>query len=252
MYKGKIISFLGDSITSFRGISTERNECYYPTPFLTDPEDTYWMKLVRHYGFTLGANDGWSGSRIGWDGVSVVGNMVGEGKNIACQKRLLELRRGGEPDYIVVYAGTNDIRREPLGDFDAVDWDTVLDSANMTEEIRSALPVTDFAHSSASLYAGLKLLYPKAHIVALVPMWVDVEEGHTEREVEDRVNRFDDLYIRVLEKFGIDYIDLRKLCAFKDRAECTGDDPALVHPSIAGMKKIYEALVEYFDAFAEG
>ncbi len=252
MYKGKTISFIGDSITSFAGISTSGNACYYPTPFLKDPEDTYWAKLVKHYGFRLGANDGWSGSRIGWDGVPVESDMIGEGKYMACQKRLDTLGRNGEPDYIVVYAGTNDIRREPLGDFDKVDWDTVLDSENMTREKQAALPFGDFAHSTSAMLAGLKLLYPKAHILALIPMWVEIdpasENTATAEIVKERTNSFGDLYIRVLEKFGIDYVDLRKLCTFENRAECVGDDPSMLHPSRAGMQKIFEAVVEYFDA----
>ena len=247
MYNGKIISFMGDSITSFKGVSSEGNACYYPTAFLTDPADTYWAKLVDHFGFTLGVNDGWSGSRIGWDGVQEVGNMVGKDRNLACWSRISKLGKNGTPDYIVVYAGTNDIRREPLGEVGAVDWDTVLDKDGMTLERWQTLPINDFAHSTAALYSGLRMAYPDAHILALLPMWVDVENT-TGEEVEARVNRFDALYIEVLKKFGIDYVDLRELCSFADRAVCTGDDPSLLHPSRQGMQMIFELVAKYYAA----
>ncbi len=249
LFEGKVISFLGDSITSFAGISTEGNEYYYPQNFLNNADDTYWMKLVNNYKMTLGRNDGWSGSRISWDGTEH-SNKVGDGIYMASQERIDTLDDNGTPDFIVVYAGTNDIRYEPMGDINEVDWDTVLNYENMTQQEREALPVSDFAHSTASMLAGLKMTYPDAHILVLIPTWVSQNSLMTSDEmVKTRVKEFGDLYIEVCNKFGVDYIDLRTMCTFEERESSGyfGDAPGYIHPSKSGMTKIFEMMKEYYD-----
>ncbi len=254
LFRGKTISFLGDSITSFAGYSTAGNETYYGG-YVTylKAEDTYWMRTVENYGMRLGVNDGWSGSRIGWDGVTASGNMVGKDKNMASQKRIDTLDDNGVPDFIVVYAGTNDIRREPLGSLDEVDWDTVLDYENTTPAERAEWRVDDFAHSTASMLAGLKMTYPDAHILVLIPTWVEVNSAHeytaSAEIVKERTNAFGDLYIEVCKKFGVDYIDLRAICDFEDRATSGfyGDAPSYLHPSASGMNEIFLLMKDYYD-----
>ena len=66
MFKGKSLSILGDSISTYRGVSNDananltiqHNPYFYKEPFPL--EGTYWMRLIRELGMTLCVNNSWS------------------------------------------------------------------------------------------------------------------------------------------------------------------------------------------------
>ena len=95
------------------------------------------------------------------------------------------------------------------------------------------------------MLAGLKMTYPDAHILILIPTWVEIDEGrgHDEAWVKENVKAFGDLYIEICERFDIDYIDVREMCSFEDRAEYLGDN---LHPNKKGMQTIYKMCEDYY------
>lgn len=108
MFKNKKISILGDSISTYEGISNDSsvnhtlyiNPCYYRSPFPL--EKTYWMRLINNLGLTLCVNNSWSG-----------GNLSGENDSTSGLNRSSQLSTGdGEiPDIIIVFMGLNDLGR---------------------------------------------------------------------------------------------------------------------------------------------
>ena len=108
MFNGKKLSILGDSISTYKGIS---DNAFYNTSILGNPyfyhppfpvESLYWKRLMDKFGFTLCVNNSWSG-----------GNLSGRenpfsGVNRACQ---LAQGDGTKPDVIIVFMGINDLGR---------------------------------------------------------------------------------------------------------------------------------------------
>ena len=98
------ISVLGDSISTFDGISPPGGVYYGPSfgeiTGVRTPEDTWWMQVIQAMGGTFLANNSWSGSTV-----SMVGNLP------ACTlSRIKKLAADGvEPDHILIFAGLNDV-----------------------------------------------------------------------------------------------------------------------------------------------
>ena len=108
MMQGKRISILGDSISTYKGVSDDAsanstlslNPFFYREPFPL--EKTYWKLLIDNLGLTLCVNNSWSG-----------GNLSGSDNSSAGVNRAAHLSRddGKVPDLIVVFMGINDLGR---------------------------------------------------------------------------------------------------------------------------------------------
>lgn len=108
IYKGKTLSILGDSISTFSGYIPSGNVTYYPRGTVQLVTDTWWKKLIDALGMTLNTNNSWSGSRVTTtDGTTSAGCMA------RCQNL------GDAPNVIIVYMGINDFNNEvSVGTYD--------------------------------------------------------------------------------------------------------------------------------------
>lgn len=108
MLKGKRISILGDSISTYKGVSNNAdanittfiNPCKYADPFPL--EKTYWMQVINTFGMTLCVNNSWSG-----------GNLSGKDDESSGMNRAHQLanNNGEKPEFIILFMGTNDLGR---------------------------------------------------------------------------------------------------------------------------------------------
>lgn len=108
MLKGRKISILGDSVSTYMGVSNDAqanstisyNHCFYDEPFPL--EKTYWYLVMKEFGMELCVNNSWSG-----------GNLSGQHIPAAGVNRANYLARndGTEPDFIIVFMGLNDLGR---------------------------------------------------------------------------------------------------------------------------------------------
>lgn len=108
MEKVKRLSILGDSISTYRGVSDDAaahpsligNPCFYREPFPV--EGTYWHIVMRTLGYTLCVNNSWSG-----------GNLSGQEREEAGvnRARYLATAAGETPDLILLFMGINDLGR---------------------------------------------------------------------------------------------------------------------------------------------
>ncbi len=108
MLKGKKLSILGDSISTYKGVSDDANAnsslignpYYYREPFPL--EDTYWKIVLDCLQMTLCVNNSWSG-----------GNLSGKEQDFSGLNRAKHLCRddGTSPDLIIVFMGINDLGR---------------------------------------------------------------------------------------------------------------------------------------------
>ena len=109
MLKGKKLSILGDSISTYQGVSNDAaanstlfyNRYYYREPMPL--EKTYWRIVMDHLGLTLCVNNSWSG-----------GNLSGRDNPDSGVNRANNLARddGTCPDLIIVFMGLNDLGRK--------------------------------------------------------------------------------------------------------------------------------------------
>lgn len=124
MLKGKKLSILGDSVSTYRGVSNDANanhtifgnHCHYDLPFPL--EKTYWFLVMKELGLELCVNNSWSS-----------GNLSGQHIPAAGVNRASQLSRddGTCPDFIIVFMGLNDLGRNvPLDVFSADYTKTLL------------------------------------------------------------------------------------------------------------------------------
>lgn len=108
MLNGKLISILGDSISTYQGVSDDSNinstlfanPCHYRDPFPL--EGTYWMRVMSSFKMKLCVNNSWSG-----------GNLSGRNDETSGVNRAHQLSRnsGEKPDLVIVFMGLNDLGR---------------------------------------------------------------------------------------------------------------------------------------------
>ena len=108
MLKNKKLSILGDSISTYRGLSNNTdansttfvNPYHYKYPFPL--EKTYWMQIINRFGMTLCVNNSWSG-----------GNLSGRDDSTSGISRANQLatNEGEKPDFIILFMGMNDLGR---------------------------------------------------------------------------------------------------------------------------------------------
>lgn len=108
VYKGKTLSILGDSISTFSGYIPSGNASYYPSGTVQAVTDTWWKKLIDALQMTLLVNNSWSGSRV-----TTTNGEISAGCMTRCQNL------GTSPDVIIVWMGINDFNNEvALGTYD--------------------------------------------------------------------------------------------------------------------------------------
>ena len=227
-YKGRIISILGDSISTFEGyipVADGKNLAHrtrYPQDnLLTDVNDTWWMKLINTLDAKLGINDSWAGS--------TVSNFrdhnekdFGPDAAMASLTRILNLGANGVPDLILFFGGTNDAGKmiekgkfdpEHKLDLGAEKWDS-------------------FADAYAEAILRLKFFYPNAEIFAISP---SVSSGYYDNA---RLSEFTDLALEICEFYNVDCIDIRTSGVKFDML------PDKLHPNTEGMNCIYSSVLD--------
>ncbi len=127
MLKGKTLSILGDSISTYQGISNNgdiRPELFYNAVYYREPfplEKTYWMRVMEALGLTLAVNNSYSG-----------GNLSGRENEFSGVNRAKALggKDGNAPDFIILFMGLNDLGRNvPLSVF-ADDYQKTLNTVS--------------------------------------------------------------------------------------------------------------------------
>lgn len=128
----KIISILGDSISTYEGYTVHQGLFYdrfiQMISGVKSVQDTWWMQVIDKMGGQLGVNDSFAGSTVSGN-VSISGTAL---------KRLKALGANGEPDVILVSMGTND-------------WGSYV----MPDDFRAAY---------RQMLMGITMLYPDAEI----------------------------------------------------------------------------------------
>ena len=226
-FKGKIISILGDSISTFAGyipkadgINLAHRPRYPQDNLLTDVNDTWWMKLINTLEAKLGVNDSWAGS--------TVSNFrdhnekdFGPDAAMASLTRIKNLGANGTPDLIIFFGGTNDAGK--MIEKGSIDPTRGLDL--------SAVKWNSFADAYSQTILRLRYFYPKSQIIVISP---SISGGYYDNA---RLSEFADIALKICLHYNIKCVDLRTSGLTVDML------PDTLHPNSEGMEHIYRSLL---------
>lgn len=237
--KGKYISLIGDSITTFQGWSniapgSTSAAVYYPNPTATYPildvNQTYWKKLVDRTGMNLLVNNSWSGSHCAGSASSSVVSQTND--------RCHQLHKDGiNPDIILINIGTNDFDH----DYELGTWNGrgVLFPANPT----TTSPNT-FREAYAVMLYRLRQYYPLAKVYCCTIPCGNNEGGEGLNEMNGTgytLSEWNDAIREVATAFGVKVIEMATAGMDYYTLDTLYGD-GRVHPSEAGMERMYEII----------
>lgn len=225
-FEGKVISVLGDSISTYKGYIpvadgfNEEHPSAYPGQDVTNVNYTWWMQVINALDAKLGINDSWSGSRVhNYSTEENPGGNIGTKVCMASMTRITNLGSNGTPDVILFYGGTNDGKFSTVGTFDST---KVYDTVDL-----EATTWTSFADAYTAAVMRIQHLYPKARLICITPMFAPTWYNHV------TLDNFVDTIVEICNYFGVPCIDLRR-CGlnYANISMYLGDG---LHPNKAGM-----------------
>ena len=230
-YEGKVISILGDSISTFAGyipiadgFNLQHRPRYPQSNLFSDVNLTWWMQTITALDAKLGINDSWAGSTVT---NTITGNSgdLGEKAAMASLTRIQNLGANGTPDVILLYGGTNDIGRLlPLGSFDPATAPTEVDL--------TTTKWTTVADAYVNAIMRLQYYYPEAEILVMLPTYT------ASYYTNAKLAQYNTVFSAICEHYGIPYIDLR------DCGISTANLPDGIHPDATGMDYITRAVLD--------
>ena len=246
-FAGKTISILGDSISTYTGVSNNSsynstiggNAVYYTAGRLgVYQPDTWWQQTIDALGMELLVNNSWSGSCILHTRSGTVGAYV---------DRCVQLHNtaGEEPDVIAIFLGTNDVSyyQSKLGTAQ-IDYDALI-THNGDGTYTYAKPATS-CEAYAIMLHKISVRYPDAEVYCMT-MLPRREEDYAGDSVADvgQPTEFNAELANVIDHFGATVVDLENCGITSDTAtfdRYIGDKR--VHPNGAGMDKVTQALID--------
>ena len=252
-YAGKKLSILGDSISTFDGVSNNTdynstigsNAIYYPNlnKNVYDYTYTYWGRLLTDLDMELCVNNSWSGSHVYVDPSH---NKLKTGDN----GRPAQLHRDGsqrmDPDLIVFYMGTNDlIHHAPFGDLYEIlqnNSDPTARKAAMDTWVNglTAGNYTTFEQAYALALKTMRQSYPNAEIVCLTLN----PNSHGNYNAET-LQKYNACIAALAEYFECGSVDQSQGAITANTFKHYMGDADGLHPTPLGHAMIERQLVEY-------
>lgn len=228
-YVGKVVSVLGDSISTYNGYNpVDERKPTYPSGDVNSWDKTWWGYIISKLGLTLGMNDSWSGSRVQNTYTDdLPASNVGPSVCMAGLKRIQNLSANGTPDIIFFFGGTNDGKFSTLGTFDETAEYSTVDLESTTW--------STFVDAYVTAIMRLQYYYPNAAIFTMTPMFV--ASWYT----NGTLSKYCEQIKKISNYFGVTCVDMRK-CGIKttNLAKFLKDG---LHPTKAGMYAMAEYVI---------
>ena len=210
------LSVLGDSISTFDGVSNNSNDnatlalnkTFYPRYDIQSAEQTWWNVVNQMTGGCLLVNNSWSGS--------LVTTQTGR----AWQKRCVNLhndKTNQTPDAIAFYMGTNDLGKVDVGEFNKLD--------DIYNEDTGYISPQTFAQAYAVCIHKMKVAYPNAKIFAFT---LPESSYSVDNAVLDEFNQ---AIVDIANYFDCYIVDLGQMDGYHYTTH-TDDN---LHPNVQGM-----------------
>ena len=203
LFHEKTISVMGDSISTIEDKIPSGNALYYDNTTGKEMtfERNYWGDIITRFGAVEGIDEAWSGSTIGSKAASM-----------ASKDRINKLDDNGTPDVILYYGGGNP--DSSVGTFDP--------DADYAKTVDWAKSYSDTASAYAASLQRMKVTYPDAEIIAIIPYY---EQNNIPKQAE--------VIEQIAKHYDITTIDLREL----RNQEGISPNNAL-HPNMDGHSQI--------------
>lgn len=203
LFHGKTISVMGDSISTIKDKIPSGNALYYDNTTGKEMtfERNYWGDVITRFGAAEGIDEAWSGSTIGSKAASM-----------ASKDRINKLDDNGTPDVILYYGGSNP--DSSVGTFDP--------DADYAKTVDWAQSYSDTASAYAASLQRMKVTYPGAEIIAIIPYY---EQNNIPKQAE--------VIEQIAKHYDITTIDLRELRNQEDISPKNA-----LHPNMDGHSQI--------------
>jgi lysophospholipase L1-like esterase len=241
VYKGKYLSVLGDSISTFSGISNNaeqglnKNAVFYTgtNSGVSSANDTYWMKTINALGMKLCVNNSWSGGYLTKHRPNVGAENDSDGSVSNAMVRCTKLHTSNNnPDVILIMIGINDfIANISLGTFGD-------DSASFPTDNTS----TTIREAWANVIHNVCTAYPRAEVYLMVYPQAVTDVGTSKGVI---LEDYRDSVREVAELFGVKVIDLAK-CGIKTQ-NASLYLPDDLHPNAAGHSLMANEIIRTLD-----
>ena len=264
LYAGKKISILGDSISTYAGVSNDKNAnsttsghaVYYPNydNSFSSYTETYWGRLMTDLGMGLCVNNSWGGARVmGKSATNYLDRMT---------YRATELDRddGTQPDVIIAYMGINDIKDTSISigtlynilenkvdqrseETRVAEWfAAVLANAGSIPYQRGS-DYNNFDEAYALGLYTMRQKYPNAEIYCMTYLY-----NHSGEHQPVRINQANRVVKAIANYLGVTVVDQSgEFSAITgDNVHCYGtinSDLDCIHLSATGHKKMEETIL---------
>ncbi len=235
MLKFKKVSILGDSISTYEGVSNNPNISkslqgylvHYKEPF--KEEDTWWGKTIKELKMNLVVNNSYSASSV-----SDIRGSYDRGEVYISRISNLHNNNGEKPDIILIYIGVNDLGDGAtcISDFND-EYFKVIEQDNFKPKNHS------FDESYALMLYKIKKNYPDADVFCLtMPLMIC--------NTIERCSIYNNAIKTFCEHYHMNTIDIFEVISDYQRYTTDG-----VHPNKMGMKemtnKVIKILKEFYD-----
>ena len=244
-FVGKTISILGDSISTYTGVSNDASvnatlkggAIYYNAGTQgVYRADTWWQQTIDALGMELLVNNSWSGSTVLHTRSGTAGAYV---------DRCVQLHNtaGDEPDVIVVFLGTNDFSyyQSTLGTANIDYAKLITDNGDGTYTY--ATPKTTCEAYAVMLHKMINR-YPDAEVYCmnLLPRR---NPDHDGKDVVPAPTQFNRELEKLISHFGCTVVDLEN-CGITPAPENFDIyiTDQRVHPGPLGMDKMTQAMID--------
>lgn len=268
-YAGKKLSILGDSISTYAGISNSTkynstiggNALWYPsnnTNFY-DYTYTYWGRLIVDLGMELCVSNAWSGSRVyGNSSNNYSDNMLGRATELDNDNGTPKDPSDDiNPDVIIVYMGINDLHNSNPMDVklyralsaDGADAAAVLDewmkTTIATYEANSATIVGGKTYKTWEAAYALSLRamrekYPDAEIYCMTL----VRSQDSRDTATAPFDHYNTCIKALANYFGATIIDQEQGYMLQDNCHAYGSDLKALHPNQQGHALMERLILE--------
>ncbi len=224
-YNGKIISILGDSISTYAGYiptadgyNLEHLARYPQDNLFSGVEHTWWMQVIESLGAKLGINDSWRGTTLDAKNAT-------DATSISNLQRIKNLGANGTPDVILLFGGTNDYGQ--LSNVDTFDPNKIPREVDLT-----TIQWKSLSQALVSTIMRIEHFYPDAQLVVMLPTFTKSYYSNT------KLTNGNKTMIDVCKHFGLPYVDLTT-CGIS-----TSHLPDGIHPNKEGMDLITDAVMK--------
>lgn len=275
-YKGKKLSILGDSISTYGGISNSAsfnttisgNAVYYHaysgtainenTVKKVDMDgETYWGRLLNDLGMTLCVDNAWSGSRVFEPtyGAGTVKNIVSRASNLHQNAN----GKSATPDVIIFYMGINDANN--VGPFGSLynlltdTSDTRTNNEKITEWLKgfSESNFSDFEQAYAMALKTMRTQYPNAEVwcMTLCPNNAYTAAFAPANDKLSQIRMYNFCITALANYYGCGVVDQQQGYITYDNCHAFNGDgsaggTAALHPNVVGHALMEKLIVETF------